>query len=150
VGGSQRQAETKTIKHTLTKMNAPKIATHLAISHRKACIVLAIIRGQLDPLKYPKHFPATDNWTRQCYHQPKAKDLKLSALNELLEMHGVEAIRDENAWDRYYGDCVAEYLNTGDSYAATILLDHERNKWTPTTYGDWVENRMDSATADCE
>ncbi len=127
-------------------MTTTKIASHLSISLRQAAICLAIMRGQLDPLKYPKHFPATDKWASSCYHPLPAKDCKLSALNELLDgMHGVEAIREEGAWDRYYGDCIAEYLNTGDSYAATILLDHARGKWMLTSWGDFVEAREMSA-----
>ncbi len=120
-------------------MKTQQIASHLNISARQAALVLAIIRGQLEPLNYPKHFPATEKWANSCYNPLPAKDRKLSALNELLGMHGVEPIRSEGAWDNYYGDCVAEYLNTGDSYAATVLLDHQRGKWMLTTYGDYVE-----------
>lgn len=129
-------------------MNAQKIASHLSISTRKACIVLAIIRGHLDPLKYPAHFPATDRWARQRYNPLPAKDAKLSALNELLGMHDVECIRGD-WWDRYYGDCLAEYLNTEDSYAPTIVLDHQRGKWLLTSWGDFVET-METETADTE
>lgn len=127
-------------------MKSTRIASHLGISLRKASIVLAIIQGQLDPLKYPKHFPQTDKWANSCYNPLPAKDCKLSALNELLELHGVEAIRDEHSWDRYYGDCIAEYLNTGDSYAATIVLDHQRGKWLLTSWGDFVESREMATT----
>lgn len=122
-------------------MKIESIQSHLSISRRKAAAVLAIIRGQLDPLKYPLHFPATDKWSRSCCNPLPAKDCKLSALNELLGMFGAEAVREECAWDRYYGDCVAEYLNTGDSYAATLVLDHQRGKWLLTTWGDFVESR---------
>lgn len=128
-------------------MNTAKIASHLDISPRKAATVLAIIRGQLDPLKYPGHFPATTKWANSCYNPLPAKDCKLSALNELLGMFGVEAVRDENTWDRYYGDVVAEYLNTGDSYAATLVLDHQRGKWLLTSWGDFVET-MENADAE--
>lgn len=120
-------------------MKTENIQSHLSISRRKAATVLAIIRGQLDPLKYPAHFPATVSWANSCYNPLPAKDAKLSALNELLGMFGVEPIRDENTWDNYYGDCVAEYLNAGDSYAATIVLDHTRGKWLLSTWGDFVE-----------
>lgn len=129
-------------------MKASNIASHLNISLRKACIALAIIRGQIEPLNYPKHFPQTEKWVNSCYNPLPAKDRKLSALNELLGMHGVEPIRDEKAWDRYYGDCVAEYLNTGDSYAATIVLDHEKGKWLLTSWGDFVENHENAMARD--
>ncbi len=126
-------------------MTSQKIASHLSISLRKATIALAIIRGQLDPLNYPGHFPATEKWARSCYNPLPAKDTKLAALSELLGMHGVECIQGD-WWDHYYGDNVAEYLNTGDSYAATILLDHQRGKWLLTSWGDFVET-METETA---
>jgi len=125
-------------------MKAERIQSHLNTTRRKACIALAIIRGQLDPLKYPLHFPATYKWANGCYNPLPAKDCKLSALNELFDMHGVEAIRTK-WWSRYYRDCIAEYLNTGESYAPTLLLDHKRGKWLLTSYGDFVESLPETA-----
>jgi len=123
-------------------MTTQQIASHLGISLRKAAIVLALIRGQLDPLSYPSHFPETDTWVHQCHYLPRQSERVLSALNELLEMHGVEGLRIEGEHvDNHYYDIVATYLNTGDSYAPTILLDHERNKWRLTSCGDFVEAR---------
>jgi len=52
---------------------------------------------------------------------------------------GVEAVRSEGAWDSYYGDVVAEYVNTGDTYNATLLHDIEDDEIYLTTYGDWVQ-----------
>lgn len=129
-------------------MKTDRIASHLNISKRKAALTLAILRGQLDPLKYPAHFQHTQKWVNSCHHHPEPKDVKLSALNELLEMHGVEAIREEGAWDNYYGDCVAEYLNTGDTYAPTIVFDNRAGKYLLTSYGDFVENQMNSTKQD--
>ncbi len=120
-------------------MKTESIQKHLQITPRKAAIALSIIRGKLDPLKYPKHFPATDSWANSCYNPLPKSDAKLSALNELFEMHGVEPIRVEGRFDRYYGDVVACYLNTGDTYAPTILLDYQHNRWLLTSWGDFVE-----------
>lgn len=119
-------------------MTTQQIALHLSISPRKAALTLAISRGQLDPLKYPTHFPATDKWARSCYNPLPATDAKLSALNELLGLFGVECIRGE-VWSSYYYDNVAEYLNTGESYTATLILDHRRGKWILSSWGDFVE-----------
>jgi hypothetical protein len=52
---------------------------------------------------------------------------------------GVEAIRSETQWDNYYGDTVALYLNTGDTYACTLLYDTVKGKFHLTTMGDFVE-----------
>lgn len=55
--------------------------------------------------------------------------------------HGVEAIREEGAWDNYYGDAIAIYVNTGDAYTGTLLYDTEKEEFWLTTYGDWLELR---------
>ena len=35
----------------------------------------------------------------------------------------------------------AEYVNMGDTYAPTLVRDHERGAWRLTTMGDFVETR---------
>ena len=63
-----------------------------------------------------------------------------AALDELLRIYGVEPIRIEGAFiDRYHFDIVASYLNTGDAYATTLLLDHDEQRWTLTSWGDFLE-----------
>ncbi len=34
---------------------------------------------------------------------------------------------------------LALYVNTGDTYSATILWDSTRGAWRITTWGDWIE-----------
>ena len=52
---------------------------------------------------------------------------------------GVEAIRGEKERDDYWANTVALYVNTGDTYSATLLYDRVREKFEVTTYGDFVE-----------
>ncbi len=64
----------------------------------------------------------------------------LRRANELIDGHGVEAIRVEGAHvDNYHGDIVGTYVNTGDTYSLTIVHDSENNSFHLTTFGDWVE-----------
>ena len=45
---------------------------------------------------------------------------RLETINVLLGMHGTEGIRGD--WQNgYWGDIVATYCNTGDTYATTVL-----------------------------
>lgn len=105
-----------------------------------ANLALLIIRGRVDPAKHPRRFPRAVEWVRSCYHPPRPQALKLAALDELLGTYGVEAIQPEGAWvDRYYGSNVASYLNTGETYAPTLLLDHEQQRWKLTSWGDFLE-----------
>ena len=63
---------------------------------------------------------------------------QLQACDALLGTHGVEVIRDPKA--DFDADPVYEYLNTGDSYAATLVYASERHRsWLVVGWGDLVE-----------
>jgi hypothetical protein len=66
-------------------------------------------------------------------------DKVLEEVDRLINGHGIEAIRDEDVNDRYYGDVVALYVNTGDTYNATLLYDTDRSEFYVTSWGDWYE-----------
>lgn len=63
----------------------------------------------------------------------------MDKINTLIGGHGVEVIRSPDAYDNYYGDAVAEYVNTGDTYNATVVHDIRTGKFLLTTMGDYVE-----------
>jgi hypothetical protein len=63
---------------------------------------------------------------------------KMQALNAILEGHGVEAIRG-NWVSHFYQDIQAAYVNMGDTYTATVLLDHETGRFIVTDCGTWIE-----------
>jgi len=96
--------------------------------------------GILDDTLDPETVEATADWIRQCFHLPRPCELKMHALNALFDCHGVEAIRIEGAWvDSYHHDIVATYLNTGDTYCETIVLDADSGEFLLTSWGDYVE-----------
>lgn len=63
----------------------------------------------------------------------------LEKLDKAIGGFGTEVIRSEDAWDSYYGDIVAEYVNTGDAYTATVVHDIGEDELYLTTYGDWLQ-----------
>ncbi len=67
-------------------------------------------------------------------------DKVLEEVDKLIDGSGVEAINGDYHVDNYYGDIVALYVNTGDSYAATLLYETENDKFIVTSFGDWVEH----------
>ena len=73
----------------------------------------------------------------------KTKEQKIGVvmqyLDRELQFHGVEAIPGENEWDDYWGDILALYLNSGDTYWITIIVDLKKDRFVLTTYGDFVE-----------
>lgn len=95
-----------------------------------------VLNGDYDP----EEIEEVDFWVRHCSNRPSTNALKMAALNTLFDMHGVEAIRSEGEWvDSYHGDIIATYLNTGDTYAATVLLESESGEFVVTSFGDWLE-----------
>lgn len=74
-------------------------------------------------------------------------DAALEVANKALEGFGVEAVNEDPNGRRrtprgnvmYYGSIGLLYVNTGDSYNATILYDTRRETFILSTLGDVVE-----------
>ena len=93
--------------------------------------VLALFRGDVEPGTYA----SVEAWARQCYTPPSHHDRFARALNEALGAHGVEAVFAESdaSWP------VLEYLNMGDTYAATLVWRASTGRWRVASMGDEVE-----------
>lgn len=64
----------------------------------------------------------------------------LALVNEITGGHGVESLRAINHHvDNFWYDCVALYVNQGDTYYTTLLYDVERRSFVVTSWGDFVE-----------
>ena len=130
-------------------MKASRIAETFDVSLFDANLALLIIRGRIDVTKHPKRFPLTASWLRACYHSPRKPEIKLEALNELLGGCGVECIEvDGRHVDSYYMNTVASYINLGETYAVTLLLDHEPCRWSLTSWADFYESVAPLSTCD--
>jgi hypothetical protein len=116
------------------------LQTQLRISRETALKVRKVLDGRLDP----ETFESVSNWVRQCYHKPRTIDLKLKACDEILETFGVESIEDPNAYvDPYHMNFTHDYLNTGDSYAATLIRDNRTGRVFVGSWGDIAERQLD-------
>lgn len=60
-------------------------------------------------------------------------DSLMEELNGLLDCYGVEGLNDNG------GKCRALYVNSGDTYSATVLYDIGARIFILTTWGDWLE-----------
>lgn len=67
---------------------------------------------------------------RECLAPVPNWDLRMHALNAAARTHGVEGVRASNGW-------YADYLNTGDSYAPTIIRWNGR--YRVQSIGDFIE-----------
>jgi hypothetical protein len=79
--------------------------------------------------------PAAQRRERECYHPPSNHDLLMAALDSLLGTHGCESIGE---CDTTQGPPI-EYLNTGDSYAATLVYYRDTDRFKVESYADAVE-----------
>lgn len=125
-------------------MNAPSkkalMGALYEVDEKKAERIRAIIKGTLDPETDPDTFKGTCHWLSQCHHRPSDVEIKMAALNDLLECFGVESVSIEGAWvNRYYGDTIALYCNGGDTYHTTLLYDTEKERFIISSWGDFYE-----------
>ena len=105
----------------------PSVKTLAAVFRDKAKqarSILELSRAELEQL------PVCDARIRECYLAPSTLDLRMTALNELAETSGVEAFQ-------LYDGTHCDYLNAGDTYAATIV--HYHGKYRVSTWGDIAE-----------
>lgn len=87
-----------------------------------------------------RNIPGEDD-PRYCQHHtpPPLLDRILDGANDTLEGFGVEALRSDGAWDRYWGDVVALYVNNGDTYTETLIYEVESDRFRIMSMGDWIE-----------
>lgn len=97
------------------------------------------VRRLLDGRDDPESFTKVAKWVAQCFNRPSDTELIMAACDEVLDTCGVEAIRSEQEWDRFWGSTVAVYCNNGQSYDPTVLYDTERGVFYITSTGDWQE-----------
>lgn len=105
----------------------------LNISAETANIVRGLIRGEIRTLD-SERFPRANAYFASCYNRPSRLARIMECLNEVLGMGGVEAIGEV----QMYGP-PAEYLNAGDTYAATLVFDRLVGNFKLTSWGDWLE-----------
>ena len=111
----------------------------LNISAETANIVRGLIRGEIRTLD-AERFPQSNAYFASCYNRPSRLDRIMECLNEVLGTYGVEAIGDSQT----YGP-PAEYLNAGDTYAATLVFDRLVGNFKLTSWGDWLEKNESKA-----
>lgn len=119
----------------MARYSVRTITERLGFSSGMARIVKGLMEGTISP----DNFKDVKRWERQCFNRPRKNERVLCALNQLLEGFGVEAIRGGIHVDSYHGSIVASFINMGDTYDTTIILNHDSNEYQITSWGDWVE-----------
>lgn len=76
-----------------------------------------ILNGTLDP----ETFQSVTTWLSQCFNKPNSDEMKMCAINEVLEGYGIEAVRTSKWKNGYWCDILCTYVNMGDSYIPTVI-----------------------------
>ena len=119
---------TTTIK-SAPRFRSPSIEAIESEFPGKGKLAKAIFRMRRSELET---LPAGEARVRECYHAPSTSDLRLHCLNEVLEAFGIEAFQTRNGpW--------VEYLNTGDTYAPTIV--RMNGHYRIASWGDIAESQ---------
>ncbi len=116
-----------TIKKSAPRYRSPSIASIESAFFGKGKEAKEIFQMRRDELEL---LPAGNDRVRECYHSPSTPDVRLHCLDALLETFGVEAFQTRNGtW--------VEYLNTGDTYAPTIV--RMNGNYRIASWGDIAE-----------
>lgn len=121
-------------------MNYPSVRTieRVGITREQAKLVRALMVGDVDP-NDPDKFPATAKWVSQCYNRPYGIDMIMSAINEVIEGFGVEALE---LVPGSFSNCQSapywNYVNLGDTYKTTVMC-HSNGRFRIGCWGDIAE-----------
>lgn len=73
----------------------------------------------------------------ECYHPPKTYDVRMHVLDAIAETHGVEYIQHKD--DTFKQVKGFDYLNTGDTYALTIVRNCVSGSYRVASCGEITE-----------
>lgn len=110
-----------------------KLGRYLSDPDKQAKEIRGIIRGDISP----ENYESVKNWLSKSYNRPSLPELKMEALNEILEGHGIEA--EFSSGTRPW----IEWVNMGDMYTPTVY--RLKGKWRIGAVGDVFERRQNPA-----
>lgn len=88
-----------------------------------------LLSGQIDP----ESLSGVSSFIRECYNRPSEDEILRQALNDVLEMHGVENARTAGA-----AEPDLTYLEAGDTYNLTLV--EYKGDWYCASLGDVIES----------
>jgi hypothetical protein len=118
---------------SITMHNKPSQKTLETAFPGKGKELRDLITGKIEPESYK----TVARLCSECYSYPDYSYKLMTAINEVLEGHGIECIYPRDSKHPSY-----DYINMGDSYTPTILLRND-GKLIVSCVGDIVEKHMD-------
>ena len=93
-----------------------------------------ILNGTIEP----RTFSMVQEWLDACFHDPSSDELKMHAINQVLEGYGIESVRTSKWKNGYWYDILCTYVNMGDSYIPTAI-HHRKHGFMVASIGDVIE-----------
>lgn len=117
-------------RHPYRDFQRKELVDAFKLDKDKAKLLCSMVDGTEDPLQLPE----VAKWHAKLHNLPTYADACLEAALVMIEGHDVQGITLDG---EVYPS--AAYVNMGDSYVSTILLDLKKNSFMVTSYGDWIE-----------
>ena len=95
-----------------------ELMDELEATRSQATLARMIMDRDLDPLD----FSETRRWARSCLFRPSPVEVKMSALNKVLDGHGTSWVNGKYVSD-YWGQIRFVYIDLGDPYIPTMAYD---------------------------
>ena len=92
--------------------------------------LIGLVCGRISPEDVSESAEAL---ARRSLNRPSDVRLTLTAIDDLLDTHGIECIEVD-------GEVVFEYCNTGDSYYPTVAYDHRNGLYLVASWHDLMED----------
>ena len=86
----------------------------------------------------PQTFSMVREWLDACYSDPSSDELKMHAINQVLEGYGIEAIRTSKWKNGFWCDILCTYVNMGDDYIPTVI-HHRKHGFMVSSIGNVIE-----------
>lgn len=111
------------------------LTTRLNITPEKAKIIRFIFTANRNDLLdningITSCIPNTIKWVKSCYNIPALNEIRIEAINEVLECYGVEYCESIS------GDYLS-YCEAGDTYICTVC--YYKGRFIVSSWGDIVE-----------
>jgi len=86
----------------------------------------------------PRTFSMVQEWLDACFYDPSSDELKMEAINQVLEGYGIESVRTSKWKNGHWCDILCTYVNLGDSYIPTVI-HHRKHGFMVDSIGDVIE-----------
>ena len=106
---------------------------YLGLERETALAIKRVLTGRIDLMTVE----SARKRQLEAYNPHEPLTLALEAVNELMELYGVEYIASKD--DTMHEVQGVEYINTGETYNLTMTYDYRDDLWRISSWGNYIE-----------